>query len=92
MRFWQLGLAAALMSAFSTPLRAEVPDKELPVIAKVPRNGDFLGYGFGSVWMMSGAKLARIRSRRQQCDRHSCQGQHGQAARLPDRERRGVVA
>ena len=32
----------------------------LVVQAEIPRYGDFLGFGFGSLWMMSGGRLARV--------------------------------
>ena len=34
---------------------------ERPVVeAEIPRSGDFVGFGFGALWMMSGSKLVRV--------------------------------
>ena len=54
-------LAALLFSCLATPASAtEIPAKPLVIEAKIPRAGDFMRSGFGSVWMMSGAKLVRV--------------------------------
>lgn len=37
-----------------------LPKQELKVQAKILRRGDFIAFGFGSVWMMSGSRLGRI--------------------------------
>ena len=36
--------------------------REVSIEATIPRDGDFMGFGFDSLWMMSGRKLARINS------------------------------
>jgi virginiamycin B lyase len=38
---------------------AETKPAEIVIQAEIPRNGDFLGFGFGSLWMMSDKGLAR---------------------------------
>ncbi len=55
-------LAALLFSFFVAPAAraTDIPDKPLVIEAKIPRAGDFMRSGFGSVWMMAGAKLVRI--------------------------------
>ena len=55
-------LAAVLFSFFAAPAApaTDVLDKPLVIEAKIPRSGDFMRSGFGSVWMMAGAKLVRI--------------------------------
>lgn len=47
------------LAAF-TSLATEVPKKPLVIEAKIPRPGDFMRSGFGSVWMMAGARLVRV--------------------------------
>jgi virginiamycin B lyase len=37
----------------------ELPAEKLVVQAKIPRGGDFMGFGFDSLWMMSGRRLVR---------------------------------
>jgi virginiamycin B lyase len=44
----------------STASATEMSAKPLVIEAKIPRGGDFLRCGFGSVWMMAGTKLVRI--------------------------------
>ena len=39
---------------------AENKPAEVVIQAEIPRNGDFLGFGFNSLWMMSDKGLARI--------------------------------
>ena len=38
----------------------EISADKLVVQAEIPRSGDFMGFGFDSLWMMSGGRLARI--------------------------------
>ena len=38
----------------------ELSSDKLEVQAKIPRPGDFMAFGFGSLWMMSGAKMLRV--------------------------------
>lgn len=54
--------AALLFSCLAAPAASatEMPEKPLVIEAKIPRAGDFMRSGFGSVWMMAGAKLVRI--------------------------------
>ena len=51
-------------AAFAT----EVPEKPLVIEATIPRAGDFMRYGFGSVWMMV-AQAGAHQSRRQHLHR-----------------------
>jgi virginiamycin B lyase len=56
-------LLAAVLFPFlaTTPVSAlDVPDKPLVIEARIPGFGDFIRCAFGSVWMMSGAKLVRV--------------------------------
>ena len=54
-------LALLMFSCFAAAATAtEVPEKPLVIEATIPRAGDFMRSGFGSVWMMAGAKLVRI--------------------------------
>ncbi len=55
-------LAALSLSFLAVPaaFATDVPDKPLVIEAKIPRFGDFIRCAFGSVWMMSGAKLVRV--------------------------------
>ena len=50
----------AILSIVSPPALADPEEKPLEISASIPRSGDFLAFGFGSVWMMSGSRLARI--------------------------------
>jgi virginiamycin B lyase len=38
----------------------EIPADKLVVQAEIPRSGDFMGFGFDSLWMMSGRRLVRV--------------------------------
>jgi DNA-binding beta-propeller fold protein YncE len=38
----------------------ELPIDKLEVQAKIPHQGDFIAFGFGSLWMMSGGKMIRV--------------------------------
>ena len=55
-------LAALLFSclAATAATATEVPVKPLVIEATIERHGEFMRSGFGSVWMMAGAKLVRI--------------------------------
>ncbi len=61
-------IATLLVFVFlsSPPIGAEAEEitgqelTELVVEAKIPRGGDFLGFGFESVWMMTGDRLVRV--------------------------------
>ncbi|MER8819673.1 hypothetical protein NKH70_07575 [Mesorhizobium sp. M0991] len=46
-------------SAWATPAAPEKPPEVL-IEATIERGGDFLAFGFDSLWMMSGRKLVRI--------------------------------
>jgi len=58
--------ALVLLIALLTPMawaeNTKKPDalRELVTEAKIPRGGDFMGFGFGALWIMSGTRLARI--------------------------------
>jgi virginiamycin B lyase len=54
-----VALLFSCLPASSSPA-TEVPEKPLVIEATIPRPGDFMRSGFGSVWMMSGTKLVRI--------------------------------
>jgi streptogramin lyase len=59
-------LAVSLLALVSLSVRAAEPSalessvETLTVEEKIPREGDFLAFGFGSVWMMSDARLVRV--------------------------------
>jgi virginiamycin B lyase len=59
-------LAVGLLLPAGTPARAveppapDSPIEALAIEAEIPRKGDFLGFGFGALWMMSGEKLVRV--------------------------------
>jgi len=38
----------------------EVPADKLVIQAKIPKGGDFMGFGFDSLWIVSGLKLVRV--------------------------------
>jgi virginiamycin B lyase len=38
----------------------EIPAEKLVVQAEIPRSGDFMGFGFDSLWMMSVGRLVRV--------------------------------
>jgi virginiamycin B lyase len=38
----------------------DLPIDKLQVEAKIPRDGDFMAFGFDSLWMMTGSKMLRI--------------------------------
>ena len=52
-------LLMALSSVTTTVRAGDI--QEAHIEAVIPRFGHFLGAGFGSIWVMSGDKLARIR-------------------------------
>ncbi|MER8602076.1 hypothetical protein NKH09_30395 [Mesorhizobium sp. M1339] len=47
-------------SAWATPAAPEEKPPEVLIEATIERGGDFLAFGFDSLWMMSGRKLVRI--------------------------------
>lgn len=51
-------LRAAMFVAVLSP--AGLLAAEVTIEAQIPREGDFLAFGFGSIWMMSEAKLIRV--------------------------------
>src|SRR6185369_12299024 len=58
--------ASVLLITLLTPMawaeNTKKPDalRELVTEAEIPRGGDFMGFGFGALWIMSGTRLARI--------------------------------
>src|SRR5206468_3919280 len=56
--------SASIIAWFSilTPALAaeELSIDKLEVQAKIPHRGDFMAFGFGSLWMMSGGKMIRV--------------------------------
>jgi virginiamycin B lyase len=38
----------------------KLSDEKLVIEAEIQRNGDFMGFGFGSLWLMSGSNLIRV--------------------------------
>lgn len=56
-----LGLMLPIISAAANnPPTLENSVDSLTIEAKIGRGGDFLGFGFDSLWMMSGLRLARV--------------------------------
>ena len=53
-------LSTSLLALAIVPLSADEAARELRVVATVPQYGNFMGVGFGSLWMMSGGKVVRI--------------------------------
>ena len=54
-------LAVVILTVdFAQAAEPEMPHPELRVQAKILRRGDFIAFGFGSVWMMSGNRLGRF--------------------------------
>src|SRR5690242_3167098 len=58
-------LSILLLVPASLELRAQTAAdpqtiKEIPITAKIKRGGDFMAFGFDSLWIMSGLRLARI--------------------------------
>ena len=49
-----------VLLASSLTWAAPAVGEEVSIEATIPRDGDFMGFGFNSLWMMSGGKLARI--------------------------------
>src|SRR5689334_20588897 len=58
MRILSNGLIAAFILANAGPIAAAAD--ELKVQAVIQREGGLMGFGFGSLWFMSGSKLVRI--------------------------------
>ena len=57
----QVSLMLVLPFSAATSFAAEeLPADRLVVEAEIPRNGDFMGFGFDSLWMMSGKRLVRV--------------------------------
>lgn len=52
-------LSAAVLVTSAQYARAETTG-EISIVATIPKGGDFIDFGFGSLWMMSGGKLVRI--------------------------------
>lgn len=62
-RFVQLALIFACMFMLTPALAAdELSIDQLVVQAKIPRRGDFMAFGFDSLWMMGNGKLLRVNS------------------------------
>ena len=59
-RATSLAVLSIVTLASVAPARTEEPAREVSIQAKIPRRGDFMGFGFDSLWMMSGFRLARI--------------------------------
>jgi hypothetical protein len=59
---WPLKSLFLVVLLAATPGRATETTSldSLRVQADIPRQGDFLGFGFGSLWMMSGIRLVRV--------------------------------
>jgi virginiamycin B lyase len=53
-------LLTFLFSLGGDQIRAQQSPAEVAIQAEIPRNGDFIGFGFDSLWMMSDKGLARI--------------------------------
>ena len=53
-------LLTFLFSLGGVQIRAQQSPAEVVIQAEIPRNGDFMGFGFDSLWMMSDKGLARI--------------------------------
>jgi virginiamycin B lyase len=54
------GIASALLPGYSAAASAGENMPEVTIQATLAHSGDFLGYGFDALWMMSGTKLLRI--------------------------------
>jgi hypothetical protein len=52
-------VAVSIAVIWLIPAKSDQP-VEVSIEAKIEREGDFLGFGFDSLWMMSGRKLVRI--------------------------------
>ncbi len=57
-----LTLVAMLAPIFAHAEGATTPENitDIAIEAEIPRGGDFMGFGFDSLWIMSGMRLARI--------------------------------
>ena len=58
-------LLLLIVNELLLPARAaeELPVDKLEIQAKIPHSGDFMGFGFDSLWMMSGAKMLRVNAK-----------------------------
>ncbi len=60
----QLNLYTLALAVMLTPMPAEAAArndlKAIIVQAQIPKAGDFMGFGFGSLWMMSSRRLIRV--------------------------------
>jgi hypothetical protein len=52
-------LLVAFVFGLSPPAAAVDFAGQVSIAATIPRSGYFLGFGFDSLWMMSGAELVR---------------------------------
>ena len=59
-----LNLCTLVLAVMLMPMPAEAAArgdlKDIIVQAKIPKGGDFMGFGFGSLWMMSIGSLIRV--------------------------------
>jgi hypothetical protein len=53
-------MLAAMPAQATDSTAPKSPVDLLTIEAEIPRRGDFLGFGFGSLWMMSGIRLVRV--------------------------------
>jgi len=59
--FASAALIIAWLFALTPAMAAEeLSSDKLEVQAKIPRSGDFMAFGFGSLWMMSGSSMLRV--------------------------------
>jgi virginiamycin B lyase len=63
LRFGVLIFAGAIMTSNARGEGAtlqETPLESLKIEAEIPKGGDFMGFGFNSIWMMGGPRLVRV--------------------------------
>jgi streptogramin lyase len=53
-------LAATALATSAVVATADDFAGEISLLATIPRGGDFMGFGFDSLWMMGGSKLVRV--------------------------------
>jgi len=55
-------LLITLLTSVAWAEDTKKPDvlKELVTEAEIPRGGDFMGFGFDALWIMSGPRLAKL--------------------------------
>ena len=58
-----LSLAPTLVLGDESSVKLENSVDDLVVQAEIPKNGQFMGYGFDALWMMSGPHLIRVNSK-----------------------------